>query len=84
MSGYEYMWNQIRELELVFLKMGERSKRLRKIKGHLQGYLDEMVWRIENRNVEDKRNFLINVLKVENWQKYIKRLKKIQVKRQKN
>jgi len=52
MSGFEYMWNQIKELELVFLKMGEKTRRLRKIKLTLQGYLDEMVWRIENRKIE--------------------------------
>ena len=70
------MWSQIKELELVFLKLGEKTKRLRRVKGHLQGYLDEMVWRIENRTLDQKRKYLVNILSVDQWGKYIKRLTK--------
>jgi hypothetical protein len=59
------------------MKMGEKTRRLKKIKSHLQGYLDEMVWRIENRKIDEKRDFLINILNVYSWQKYVKRLNKI-------
>ncbi len=74
MSGFEYMWSQIKELEIIFIKMGEKTRRLKKIKIYLQSYLDEMVWRIENRKIEEKWAFLIKYLNVENWNKYIKRL----------
>ena len=57
-SGFEYMWSLIRELELVFMKLREKTKRLRRVKMLLQNYLDEMVWRIENRSLEQKRIFL--------------------------
>ena len=46
------MWSLIKELELVFMKLGEKTKRLRRVKMHLQSYLDEMVWRIENRTLD--------------------------------
>lgn len=46
------MWSLIKELELVFMKLGEKTKRLRRVKSHLQNYLDEMVWRIENRTLD--------------------------------
>jgi len=76
------MWQEIKELELIFMKMGEKTRRLKKIKTHLQGYLDEMVWRIENRTVETKRQFLIRILGTSNWRKYLKRLKAIQKKKE--
>ena len=60
--------------------MGEKTRRLKKIKSYLQGFLDEMVWRIENRKVEEKRDFLIKILNTEAWEKYMKRLTKIQKK----
>ena len=60
------------------MKMGEKTRRLKKIRSYLQGFLDEMVWRIENRNIEDKREFLIRILNVDAWAKYTKRLLKIQ------
>jgi hypothetical protein len=76
------MWHQIKELELIFIKMGEKTRRLTRIKSYLQGFLDEMVWRVENRNIEDKRKYLISILTTESWRKYVKRLKKIQKKRE--
>mmetsp|Transcript_13881 Transcript_13881/g.21637 ORF Transcript_13881/g.21637 Transcript_13881/m.21637 type:complete len:222 (-) Transcript_13881:171-836(-) len=82
LTGFEYMWQEIKELELIFMKMGEKTRRLKKIKTHLQGYLDEMVWRIENRTVETKRQFLIRILGTSNWRKYLKRLKAIQKKKE--
>lgn len=42
-----------------------------------------MVWRIENRSLEQKRNFLCRILNVDQWQKYLKRLKRTQRKRAK-
>jgi hypothetical protein len=83
LTGFEYMWAQIKELELVFMKLGEKTKRLRRVKSHLQCYLDEMVWRIENRTLEQKRSYLINLLQVDQWAKYVKRLQKLQRKRNK-
>jgi len=59
------------------MKMGEKTRRLKKIRSYLQGFLDEMVWRIENRNIEDKRNYLIRILSTDAWEKYTKRLDKI-------
>ncbi len=35
LSGFEYMWQQIKELELVFMKLGEKTRRLRRVKSHL-------------------------------------------------
>lgn len=62
--------------------MGEKTRRLKKIKSYLQGFLDEMVWRIENRNIEQKRNYLVEVLNIDNWQKYVKRLNRLKRKRE--
>ena len=47
--------------------MGERTRRLKKIKSYLQGFLDEMVWRIEFRGLEQKRQFLLKVFSEMNW-----------------
>ena len=65
------MWSQIKELELVFMKLGEKTKRLKRVKSHLQGYLDELCWRCEYRELSEKRQYLIEVLEVSAWQKYI-------------
>ena len=70
-TGFEYMWSQIKELELVFMKLGEKTKRLKRVKSHLQGYLDELCWRCENRELADKRNTLIEILQLKNWKVYI-------------
>jgi hypothetical protein len=78
------MWNQIKELELVFMKLGEKTRRLRRVKSHLQCYLDEMVWRIECRTLDEKRKYLLRILNVHSWAKYVKRLEKIQRKRLKH
>jgi len=75
------MWNQIKELELVFMKLGEKTRRLRRVKSHLQCYLDEMVWRIECRTLDEKRKYLLRILNVHAWAKYVKRLEKLQRKR---
>jgi hypothetical protein len=56
------MWKQIKELELVFMKLGEKTKRLRRVKSHLQGYLDELCWRCEHRELDKKRDYLVEVL----------------------
>ena len=77
------MWSLIKELELVFQKLGEKTKRLRRVKMHLQSYLDEMVWRIENRTLDLKRAYLKRILHVEQWMKYLNRLRKTQKRRQK-
>ena len=81
-SGFQYMWQQIKELELIFMKMGEKTKRLKKIKTYLQGYLDELVWRIEYRNINQKRNFLVQILTTEAWGKFSRRLLKIKKRRE--
>lgn len=70
------MWQQIKELELVFMKLGEKSRRLRRVKSHLQCYLDEMVWRTECRTLDEKRKYLVRILQVKEWAKYVKRLEK--------
>lgn len=70
----------VKELEIVFMKLGEKARRLKRVKSHLQCYLDEMVWRIECRTLEEKRKYLIKILTVEEWGKYVKRLKKLQKK----
>ena len=57
------MWQQIRELELVFMKMKEVTQQLTKIKSQLQSYLDELVWRVEHRTLDSKRDYLINIFK---------------------
>ena len=64
------MWSQIKELELVFMKLGEKTKRLKRVKSHLQGYLDELCWRCEHRELNEKRGYLIDVLSVTSWQAY--------------
>ena len=74
MTGFELMWQQIKELELIFMKMNEKTRRLKKIKSYLQSFLDEMVWRIENRHLEQRRSSLVEILKTHNWEKYVKRL----------
>jgi hypothetical protein len=63
------------------MKLGEKTRRLRRVKSHLQCYLDEMVWRIECRTLEEKRKYLIRILQVSEWAKYVKRLEKVQRKR---
>lgn len=37
-----------------------------------------MVWRIENRKIDDKREYLIRILNTYDWNRYVKRLQKIQ------
>lgn len=74
------MWNQIKELELVFMKLGEKTKRLKRVKSHLQGYLDELCWRCENRELDSKRESLISVLGAENWMQHIQKVRKNQEK----
>ena len=32
LSGFEFMWNEIKELEIVFMKLGEKTKRLKRVK----------------------------------------------------
>ena len=71
----------VKELEIVFMKLGEKARRLRRVKSHLQCYLDEMVWRIECRTLDEKRNYLIKILNVEEWGKYVRRLEKLQKKK---
>ncbi|CDW71267.1 UNKNOWN [Stylonychia lemnae] len=83
LSGFEYMWAQIKELEIVFMKLGEKTRRLKRVKSHLQCYLDEMVWRIECRTLDEKRNYLLKTLNITEWGKYVKRLEKLQKKKQK-
>ena len=63
------------------MKLGEKTRRLRRVKSHLQCYLDEMVWRIECRTLEEKRKYLVRILNVTEWGKYVKRLEKLQKKR---
>lgn len=69
---------QIKELELVFRKLGEKTRRLKRVKSHLQCYLDEMVWRIECRTLEEKRAYLLRTLNVVAWGKYVWRLERLQ------
>ena len=63
------------------MKLGEKTRRLRRVKSHLQCYLDEMVWRIECRTLVEKRAYLVRMMNVHAWGKYVKRLEKIQRKR---
>jgi hypothetical protein len=77
------MWAQIKELELVFMKMGEKTRRLRRVKNLLQPYMGEMVWRIECRTLEEKRAYLLKTLSVREWGKYVKRLERLQRKQDK-
>lgn len=79
-TGFEYMWAQIKELELVFMKLGEKTKRLKRVKSHLQSYLDELCWRCECRELADKREYLVETLNVDSWQHYINRIRRMQEK----
>jgi len=54
--------------------LGEKTRRLKRVRSHLQSYLDEMVWRIECRTIEEKRKYLIELLSVQNWNDYLTRL----------
>jgi hypothetical protein len=42
-----------------------------------------MVWRTECRTLDEKRKYLVRILQVKEWTKYVKRLQKAQRKRQK-
>eukprot|EP00347_Sterkiella_histriomuscorum_P012033 403370148 len=83
LSGFEYMWSEIKELEIVFMKLGEKTRRLKRVKAHLQCYLDEMVWRTQCRTLDEKRAYLLKTLNFTEWQKYVKRLEKLSKKNQK-
>lgn len=63
------------------MKLGEKTRRLKRVKSHLQCYLDEMVWRIECRTLDEKRKYLIRILNVTSWCKYVRRLEKLQRKK---
>jgi hypothetical protein len=39
--------------------------------------MDEMVWRIECRTIEEKRNYLLKIMNIEEWTKYLKRIEKL-------
>ena len=62
------------------MKLGEKTKRLKRVKSHLQGYLDELCWRCENRDLHEKRLSLINVLGSDNWSQHIAKIRKVQEK----
>ncbi len=40
----------------------------------MQSYLDEMVWRIEGRTIDEKRKYLISLLSVTSWNDFLTRL----------
>ena len=42
-----------------------------------------MVWRTECRTLDEKRKYLVRILAIKEWSKYVKRLEKAQRKRQK-
>ena len=35
LSGFEYMWSQIKDLEQAFVMLGEKTRRLKRVKSHL-------------------------------------------------
>lgn len=74
MNGFGKLWLEIRELELVFTKLGEKSKKLMFLKPMLQSYLDELTWRIQHRTVHERREALYKLLSVEVFPEYISHL----------
>ena len=64
-SGFDKMWRNMKELEMSYLKFQTNMRRYGKVYENLQMYVDEMVFRTENRKLEQKRDALCRAFSVD-------------------
>ena len=57
-SGFHYMWESVRNIEILWLRFVQNMRRYGKIHENLQMYVDELVWRAEHRSLAERREAL--------------------------